>query len=183
MLLHVNAPCPTFASARESTLRAAFCYSRDCLDPTQLKKIPLFANLTGDHLEKVAAIATQKHVRANEKIFQEGEVGSEMYLIASGKVRISKMVPGIGEEALAILEPGSYFGEMALIDDTPRSADATAHLPVVLYAIQKGDLEQLMFLHKDLAYELLWTFVRTLSLRLRETNDKIKAFFALSARF
>ena len=104
-------------------------------------------------------------------------------LIASGKVRISKMVPGVGEEALAILEPGSYFGEMALIDDTPRSADATAHMPCTLYMIQKADLEELMFLHKDLAYELLWTFVRTLSARLRETNDKIKAFFALSARF
>jgi len=98
-------------------------------------------------------------------------------------VRISKMVPGVGEEALAILEPGSYFGEMALIDDTPRSADATAHMPCTLYVIQKADLEELMFLHKDLAYELLWTFVRTLSARLRETNDKIKAFFALSARF
>ena len=139
--------------------------------------------ITTDHLQKVAAIATQRQGRANEKIFQEGEVGTEMYLIAAGKVRISKMVPGVGEEALAILEPGSYFGEMALIDDTPRSADATAHIPCTLYVIQKADLEQLMFLHKDLAYELLWTFVRTLSARLRETNDKIKAFFALSARF
>src|SRR6267143_1669971 len=91
--------------------------------------------------------------------------------------------PRVGEEALAILEPGSYFGEMALIDDTPRSADATAHMPCTLYVIQKADLEELMFLHKDLAYELLWTFVRTLSARLRDTNDKIKAFFALSARF
>ncbi len=159
-----------------------FCYSQN-VDAAQLKKIPLFANLTTDHLGKVAAIAAQKQVRANEKIFHEGEVGTEMYLIASGKVRISKMVPGVGEEALAILEPGSYFGEMALIDDTPRSADATAHMPCTLYVIQKADLEELMFLHKDLAYELLWTFVRTLSARLRETNDKIKAFFALSARF
>ena len=66
---------------------------------------------------------------------------------------------------------------------TPRSADATAHLACTLFLIQKSDLEELMFLHKDLAYELLWTFVRTLSGRLRETNDKIKAFFALSARF
>ena len=62
------------------------------MDPAQLKKIPLFANLTHDHLQKVAAIATQKQVRANERIFQEGEVGTEMYLIASGKVRFSKMV-------------------------------------------------------------------------------------------
>jgi CRP/FNR family transcriptional regulator, cyclic AMP receptor protein len=153
------------------------------LDPAQLKKIPLFANLTTDHLQKVGAIAAQKQLKANERVFQEGDVGTEMYIIASGKVRISKMVQGVGEEALAVLEPGSYFGEMALIDDTPRSADATAHLACTLYVIQKTDLEQLMFLHKDLAYELLWTFVRTLSARLRETNDKIKAFFALSARF
>jgi CRP-like cAMP-binding protein len=70
-----------------------------------------------------------------------------MFVIAEGKVRISKSVPGIGEEALAILEAGRYFGEMAVIEDSPRSADAIA---------------------------------RTLSERLRETNDKIKGFFAIS---
>ena len=51
------------------------------------------------------------------------------------------------------------------------------------HKLEQADLEALMVQHKDLAYELLWTFVRTLSARLRETNDKIKAFFALSARF
>ena len=66
------------------------------MDPAQLKKIPLFGNLTSDHLAKVADIATQMQVKANEKVFQEGEVGTEMYLIAQGKVRISKMVPGVG---------------------------------------------------------------------------------------
>src|SRR5881398_1365269 len=126
---------------RKKARARRFCYSRS-VDPAQLKKIPLFANLTADHLDKVANIATQKQVRANEKIFQEGEVGTEMYLIGAGKVRISKMVPGVGEEALAILESGSYFGEMALIDDTPRSADATANIPCTLYVIQKADLEQ-----------------------------------------
>src|SRR3954464_13079856 len=117
------------SDSRKGATLLLFCYSaaserrdRDRVDPAQLKKIPLFANLTTDHLSKVANIATQKQVRANERIFQEGEVGTEMYLIANGKVRISKMVPGGGEEALAILGPGSYFGEMALIDDTPRSA-------------------------------------------------------------
>jgi len=153
------------------------------MDPTQLKKIPLFANLSAPDLEKVAAIASSKAFKANERIFAEGEIGTEMFLIAQGKVRISKMVPGVGEEALAILEPGSYFGEMALIDDTPRSADATAHLACTLYVIQKPALEALMIEHKELAYVLLTTFVKTLSGRLRETNDKIKAFFALSARY
>lgn len=153
------------------------------MDISHLKKIPLFSNLTSDHLAKVAAIGKERAFKPNDVIFKEGDVGSEFFVILSGKVRISKMVPGVGEEALAILEAGSYFGEMALIDDTPRSADAIAHVTCQLWVMQKQDLEELMFLHKDLAYELLWTFVRTLSVRLRETNDKIKAFFALSARF
>src|SRR5438477_4123455 len=95
---------PTSRRRRSLTRKKAcarrFCYSRP-VDPAQLKKIPLFANLTTDHLQKVAAIATQKQVRANERIFQDGEVGTEMYLIAGGNVRISTLVPGVGEEALA----------------------------------------------------------------------------------
>ncbi|HEX4620162.1 MAG TPA: cyclic nucleotide-binding domain-containing protein [Myxococcaceae bacterium] len=103
-----------------------------------------------------------------------------MYVVAEGKVRISKMVPGIGEEALAILEKGQYFGEMALIEEGPRSADAIAHIPSTVFAIRRDKLDQLLFTDKDLAFVLLWTFVRTLSARLREMNDKIKAFFAIS---
>jgi CRP/FNR family cyclic AMP-dependent transcriptional regulator len=153
------------------------------MDISHLKKVPLFSNLTNDHLQTLAAIGTERAAPAGESLFKEGEVGSQLFVIISGRVRISKMVPGIGEEALAILEPGDYFGEMALIDDTPRSADAIMHTSGKLWMMQKGDLEEVMFLHKDLAYELLWTFVRTLSVRLRETNDKIKTFFALSSRF
>lgn len=153
------------------------------MDVDRLRKIALFSGLTNDHLQKVLAIGRDRTFAPNAVIFNEDEVGSEFFVIVSGKVRISKNVPGIGEEALAILEPGSYFGEMALIDDTPRSADAIAHSGCTLWAIDKQDLEDLMFLHKDIAYELLWTFVRTLSVRLRETNDKIKAFFAMSSRF
>lgn len=152
-------------------------------DSEKLKNIPLFSNLAPEHLAKIGAIVTQKDFRANERIFSEGDAGTEMYLIIVGRIRISKAIPGVGEENLAILEPGSHFGEMALIDETPRSADAIAHTPATVWAIQKRDLETLMKVHKDLAYELLWTFVRTLSARLRETNDKIQAFFALSARY
>lgn len=150
------------------------------MDASQLKKIPLFSGLTRDQVSLVAETGTEREYAAGDVLFREGDIGSEFFVIVSGKVRISKIVPGIGEEALAILEPGAYFGEMALIDDTPRSADAIAHTPCRLWIMQKQDLEELMFLHKDLAYELLWTFVRTLSTRLRETNDKIKAFFALT---
>ena len=153
------------------------------MDIALLKKVPLFEGLTQSQLGKVAAIAQERKYAAGQPIFKEGDRGNEFYVIIEGRVRISKNVPGIGEEALAILEPGAYFGEMALIDDTPRSADALAHVPVTLRSIKRDQLDELMFTDKEIAYVLLWTFVRTLSERLRETNDKIKAFFALSARF
>jgi CRP-like cAMP-binding protein len=71
---------------------------------------------------------------------------------------------------------------MALIDDFPRSADARAHEACRLFVIRKEHLEDLLFVDRDLAYDLLWNFVRTLSSRLRETNDKM-TFLAASSRF
>ena len=98
-------------------------------------------------------------------------------------MRISKNIPGIGEEALCVLAPGDYFGEMALIDNAPRSADALSHVDASLLTVSKADLEALMEKNKELAYKLLWKFVETLSKRLRETNDKIRSFFAMSGGF
>lgn len=153
------------------------------MDPAALRACALFQSLSGDQLRKVAGIAGHRAAAAGEVIFREGEPGDEMYVVVAGKVRISKQVEGVGEEALSILEPGSYFGEMAMIDDAPRSADARAHVACALAVLKREDLDQLMFIDKDLAYDLLWTFVRTLTARLRETNDKIKAFFTLSGSF
>ncbi len=153
------------------------------MDTALLKKIPLFEGLNSHQLEKVAGITNERVFEAGEKIFKEGDGGDEFFIIIEGRVRISKHVPGIGEEALAILEAGAYFGEMALVDDTPRSADALAHTRTKLRVIRREQLDGLMFTDKDIAYTLLWTFVRTLAIRLRETNEKIKAFFAMSARF
>ncbi len=151
------------------------------MDVSILKNVALFQGLTQTQLQKIAAIASEKSYPASAYIFNEGDPGLAMYVIVEGRVRISKMVPGIGEEALAILERGQYFGEMSLIEEGPRSADAIAHIACKLYEIQRDKLDQLMFTDKELAYVLLWTFVRTLSERLRETNDKIRGFFALSS--
>ncbi|RKG56832.1 cyclic nucleotide-binding domain-containing protein [Corallococcus sp. AB011P] len=150
------------------------------MDAAVLKKVALFEGLTQGQLAKVARIAQSRSHPAGDFLFREGDTGQDMFILADGKVRISKSVPGIGEEALAILEPGQYFGEMAVIEDSPRSADAIAHTSCTVWVIERAKLDQLMFTDKDLAYVLLWTFVRTLSERLRETNDKIKGFFAIS---
>jgi CRP/FNR family cyclic AMP-dependent transcriptional regulator len=150
------------------------------MDLELLKQVTLFEGLTQGQLLRVATIAESRQYPVGTHIFREGEPGQEMFVVVQGKVRISKMVPGIGEEALAILEKASFFGEMAVIEDSPRSADAIAHTTCTLWAFSRQKLDQLMFTDKELAYVLLWSFVRTLSERLRETNDKIKAFFAIS---
>jgi CRP-like cAMP-binding protein len=153
------------------------------MDAQALRRCALFQTLAAAQLAKIAAIAEPRDLPGGASVFKEGEAGEEMFVVVSGRVRISKMVKGVGEEALTILEAGAYFGEMAMIDEAPRSADAIAHTPCSLAVIRREALDQLMFVDKELAYVLLWTFVRTLSARLRETNDKIQGFFAMTGPF
>ena len=92
-----------------------------------LSKISLFSALQPSYLRRIANLGIEEDYPLNALIFKEGAQGDKMYLILSGAVRISRQVPGMGEEALAVLRAGTHFGEMALIDDFPRSADARAH--------------------------------------------------------
>jgi len=147
-----------------------------------LAGIPMFAGLSDAHLERIAAIGSEEEHGLGTTLFAEGDVGAKFYVVLAGAVRVSRMVPGMGEEALAIFKPGAYFGEMALIDDAPRSAHALVHERARLFVIKKQDLEELLFVDRELAYELLWNLVRTLSRRLRETNDKM-TFLATTNKF
>lgn len=147
-----------------------------------LAKIHIFAGLQPAHLRRIAAVGLREQHAAGDVVFAEGTAGDKMYLILSGAVRISRQVPGMGEEALAVLRAGDYFGEMSLVDDSPRSADARAHEATELLVLKKEDLDDLLFVDRDLAYELLWNFVRTLTSRLRDTNDKM-TFLAVTNRF
>lgn len=161
---------------------ASYPTGRCPIDILKLQQIKLFQNLHAIHLEQISALAHEERYRREEFIFRHNEPGDRFFIIEEGKVRISRNVAGMGEEALAILQPGDYFGEMALVDDAPRSADARAHEDCTLYSIRRESLGELMFLNKDLAHDLLWTFVRTLTRRLRETNDKM-TFLTISGKF
>ena len=147
-----------------------------------LGKIRLFQGISPVGLTKVAQICAEESFPRNAIIFKEGDPGDKLYLLLEGKVRISREVAGMGEEALAVLSAGDAFGEMSLIDDSPRSADARAHEKCRCLVLSKEAFEDLLFLHKDLAYEILWNFVQILSARLRETNDKM-TFLSVSGKF
>ena len=147
-----------------------------------LGKINLFAGIRPEGLGRIASICSEESFRLGDVVFREGEVGDKLYLILDGKIRISREVSGMGEEALAVLGPGQAFGEMSLIDDFPRSADARVHERCRLLVLTKEALEDLLFLDKEIAYEILWNFVRILSSRLRETNDKM-TFLSVTGKF
>lgn len=147
-----------------------------------LQQIALFEGVLPQHLLRMAALAREVRVERGKHIFEHGDDGDGLYLIMEGAVRISRNVAGIGEEALAVLKPGMYFGEMSIVDDSPRSADAIAHESCRLIKLGKDDLRDLMFVDRELAYELLWRFVRTLSGRLRESNDRLM-MLTVSSRF
>ena len=148
----------------------------------QLQRIELFTGLKPEAVELIAQVATEESHALGTKFFQHGDAGDKLYLILEGRVRISREVPGMGEEALAVLGPGQVFGEMALLDESPRSADARVHERCRLLAIPKDGFDDLLFLHKDLAYEVLWSIVRMLVGRLRETTDKL-TFLSVSSKF
>ena len=148
-----------------------------------LRQISLFDGLLPLHLERIAALVQEVQIKRNDAVFRHGDEGDGLYLIMTGAVRISRSVAGVGEEALAVLKPGMYFGEMSIVDDdVPRSADAIAHEDTRLLRLPKDDLRDLMFVDRELAYELLWRFVRTLSSRLRDSNDRL-LMLTVSSKF
>lgn len=147
-----------------------------------IARIALFQGLSPKSLARVASIASAQRYPIGTVLFRAGDVGDRLYMITEGRVRISREVPGMGEEALTILGAGDYFGEMAVIDPAPRSADAHVHEACEVLEIRKDEMEHLMLVHRDLAYEVLWNVVRTLTARLRDTTDKV-TFLAVTGKF
>ena len=92
------------------------------MDLKVLREIDLFKNLDPVQLSHLASNREERAVPKGTVIFVEGEPATEFFVISEGRVRISKVIPGMGEEALAILPAGTYFGEMEIIDDSPPRA-------------------------------------------------------------
>jgi CRP/FNR family transcriptional regulator, cyclic AMP receptor protein len=145
-----------------------------------LKSVAIFKDLDDEELAQVAEICKEEKFVSGEYIFHEGEHGNRLYLIVEGAVRISRDVPGSGEEALAILKPGALFGEMAVFDRSERSTHAISNGGTTTLTIGRPDFEMLLDFNRELAYKVLWSCVRLLSTRLRSTNDSLRSFLAMS---
>ena len=125
-------------------------------------------------MKLLATFSTEERFREGSMIFREGEKGDKLYIVLDGRVRISKFIPGVGEEALAVLDRGDFFGEMALIDDKARSADAKAHEgDATVLSIDRATLNEILSMDPHASLQFLNLLCRMISRRLREINEKI----------
>jgi CRP-like cAMP-binding protein len=145
-----------------------------------LRGVAIFKDLDNDEIQQVAEVCKPEDFVSGEYIFREGESGNRLYLVVEGEVRISRNVPGSGEEALAVLKTGTLFGEMAVFDRSERSTDAISNGGTKTLTISRPDFEILLDFNRELAYKVLWVCVRLLSVRLRSTNDSLRSFLAMS---
>jgi CRP/FNR family cyclic AMP-dependent transcriptional regulator len=130
--------------------------------------------LSNNELMALATFSRERSYPGGGVIFSEGDAGREMFVVLEGRVRISKFIPGGGEEALAILERGDFFGEMALIDGQPRSADARAHTgPVTVLALDEATIKEVLTVDPEASLEFLQLLCRLVAKRLREIDEKV----------
>jgi CRP-like cAMP-binding protein len=143
-----------------------------------LRKVGLFSHLDLPQLALIESICQQLQLPEGWVLFREGDEPEHFFVIMKGQVKISRSIPGLGEETLAILDAGSYLGEMEIFEPKPRAAQAVAHTACTLQAIKISALNAAMNADRELTIGVLWSFVLTLSERLRNTNDKVTAHFA-----
>jgi signal transduction histidine kinase len=131
-----------------------------------LESTKLFGGLTPADSELLNGSAELRKFVDDQVIFKEGDSGDGMYVLGSGGVQISALVPQGDRKALARLKPGDYFGEMAVIDNEPRSASATAEGDTVVYYLPRELVLKLLERSPLLAVRLIQEF----SHRMREFN-------------
>ena len=149
------------------------------IDTLFLTRSPLFRNLDEGERAQILMIGQVRQVRAGEVIFREGDAGDGLFIVLKGSVRISKR-SATGEEALAVLEPPAFFGEMALIDLAARAADAIANETSELFFIPLQDLRALIEVQHKIALKILYALCEVLAQRLRETNDRYMSIFTIA---
>jgi CRP/FNR family transcriptional regulator, cyclic AMP receptor protein len=140
-----------------------------------LKGNNLFKELTADELERICKLIFLRAYAEGRTLFFEGTPGEVMYLIHAGRVSIVKTGKDKQEITLATLEPGSFFGEMSILDAQPRSASARIVKDAELVVITKKAFDQMLETDPGITSKILVALLKTVFARLRSTDEKFKA--------
>jgi CRP/FNR family cyclic AMP-dependent transcriptional regulator len=136
------------------------------VESTKTAQAPLFEALDEETTRHLRASMTEVRLRRGEVLFQEGEAGDRVYVIADGKIKLGHTAPDGRETLIAVLGPSEMLGELALFDPGPRAATATAIAPTRLLELRHDDLTGLLAGRPELSAQLLQSLAR----RLRKTN-------------
>lgn len=145
------------------------------LNPSDLASSPFFSALSEKELTDVAALMCKEDYRKEELIFEQGEYGDRFYYIVSGEVRVWLRLPDGGSKELATLGSGQCFGELALLDDLPRSADVEVKQDCELWSLRREEFLSLLRSNAALSVKLLQVIGR----RLRQADRHIQDISAL----
>ncbi len=148
------------------------------VDHRLLQTIPLFAGLRRDQLAAVGRHAVVRNVPRNTVLIRQGDAPEALYMIISGRARVSITGEDGKELVLDSLGPGEYFGELALIDGEPRSATVTTASDATVGVISRGEFEACLADTPEIAIGLL----RGLSHRVRELDEQLRDFALLDVR-
>ena len=140
----------------------------------RLRNLSLFVNLTPGELQIVDGLLHERNYLEGEVIFDEGEEGQAIYIVAAGDVLICRQ--GQGEAGrMAQLGPGTFFGELALLDNSPRSAQARAASPCKLFVFFRDDFVGLLDTHARLASKISRQLACHLGARVRAMAASMSA--------
>jgi CRP-like cAMP-binding protein len=144
-----------------------------------LRSVELFKDFSDQELERFTGVVEQLELSLGDMLFEEGDPGDALYIIEEGAVRIFKTIDKASgdEKSLALLEPGTYLGEMTLIDGNPRSASARAEIPSKIIKITRDNFLRLLREYPQAAIRLFVSFMQVISQRLRQTNDELVVMY------
>ncbi|MDD5475627.1 MAG: Crp/Fnr family transcriptional regulator [Syntrophales bacterium] len=147
---------------------------------TLLSDIPLFQALSTEDKERLSQSIRRQTLQKGEVLFHKGSEGTKLFVIIRGKIKVQLPSPLKEEIVLAVFSDGDFFGEMALLDGMPRSADAVALEDSELFVLSRSDF--VAFLQNNPA--AIQAILRSLSLRLRKTDDLLQdtCFLNVSGR-
>ena len=141
-----------------------------------LSRVPAFANLSPRELRGVAAIVHKREYKAGEPVFYQGDPGLGMYIIREGEVSIRIAEREGEDEELTVLSDGDFFGELALLDESPRSATAICIKDCSLIGFFRTDLFELIDHKPELGIKIVLKLAEILAVRLRKTDKDLSKF-------
>lgn len=157
----------------KSTAHPSSASASTNLKPGALRRVKILAEMKDAQLERFVQFMEVQQVRQWTEVVKQGEIGDAMYLVLEGELRVRLMISG-KETILAALGAGEFFGEMALFDHGPRSADVVANKDSVLLKISAASFEKLFHLAPELAAPFLLSISKTLAARIRADNKRFK---------